>query len=187
MPETTPPPAFESASLAAIARALGEGKGPPPVEKWNPDHCGDSEMRIAADGRWYHQGGLISRPAMVRLFASVLRREADGSYVLVTPVEKLAIHVEHLPFRAVRMKSEGAGKDRRLAFQLNTDETLIAGPDHPIRVVEGDNGPSPRLRVRGGLEAEIERALYYELAEIAIAEGGDPPGLWSADEYFTLG
>ncbi|MCM8556451.1 DUF1285 domain-containing protein [Sphingomicrobium sediminis] len=186
MPETKKQPRLDAPSLAAFAKELETGGGPPPVDQWNPDHCGDSEMRIAADGRWYHQGGLIKRPAMVRLFSSVLRREEDGGYVLVTPVEKLSIEVEHLPFRAVVMKHEGKGKKRRIGFELNTGEALIANADHPIRMVKGERGPSPRLLVRGRLEAEIERPLYYELAEIAIQEGADPPGIWSDGTFFAF-
>ena len=186
MPETAPPPDMDNGPLAELARAL-EGRSAPPVEKWNPAHCGDSEMRIARDGSWTHQGGPISRAAMVRLFASVLRREEDGSYVLVTPVEKLSIEVEHLPFRAVRMRSEGEGEARTLAFTLNTGDVVVAGAAHPIRLVDGDDGPSPRIRVRGGLEAEIDRSLYYDLAEIALAEGGEAaPTLWSDGEKFTF-
>ncbi|WP_343346340.1 DUF1285 domain-containing protein [Sphingomicrobium sp. XHP0239] len=185
MPETRPPPDLDHASFDEIAAMLEEGTAPP-VERWDPPSCGDSEMRIAADGKWYHQGGLITRPAMVRLFASVLRREPDDSYVLVTPVEKLAIEVERLPFLAVRMKSEGEGRARRLAFTLNSGEVVIAGPDHPIRVVDTDAGPSPRVHVRGRLEAEIARPLYYELADIALEEEADPPAIWSNGEKFTL-
>ncbi|MCJ7420565.1 DUF1285 domain-containing protein [Sphingomicrobium astaxanthinifaciens] len=186
MPETRPPADFDSSSLAALAARLEETGSPPPVEQWDPPHCGDSEMVITADGTWLHQGRPITRPAMVRLFASVLRREDDGSYVLVTPVEKLAITVERTPFRAVAMKSEGEGKDRTLAFRLDTGETVIAGPDHPLRIEATPEGPSPRLLVRGRLEAEIARPVYYELAELALAEGADPPGIWSDGAFFAL-
>ena len=185
MPETRPPLDIDRASFDDIAAMLEAGTAPP-VDKWDPPSCGDSDMRIARDGRWYHQGGLITRPAMVRLFFSVLRREPDDGYVLVTPVEKLAIAVDHLPFLATRMRREGDGRDRRLAFTLNTDEIVIAGADHPIRIVETQAGPSPRLLVRGRLEAEIARPLYYAPAEITLEDGRDPPAIWSDGERFPL-
>jgi hypothetical protein len=182
MPETAPPlPDLSGMSLAEIARAAAERRLPP-VEKWNPAHCGDSAMRIARDGIWYHEGSPIGRPAMVRLFASILRREQDGSFVLVTPVEKLDIEVEAAPFVAVEVKSEGEGKDRRLAFRLNTDEPVVAGPGHALRVENGQ----PLLEVRAGLDALIARPVYYELAEMALAEGAEPPGLWSEGIFFPL-
>src|SRR4029079_15916117 len=123
---------LSSLSLADIAR-LAEADKLPPVEKWNPAHCGDSFMRIARDGTWYHEGSPIGRPEMVRLFSTILRREPDGSFVLVTPAEKLDIAVEDAPFVAVELKSEGAGEARRPAFRLNTGDAIVAGPAHPLR------------------------------------------------------
>ena len=158
----------------------------PPVDQWDPQRCGHSGMRIARDGTWYHEGSPIQRPAMVRLFATVLRREPDGSHVLVTPVEKLEIDVESTAFRAVEMHSEGEGRGRRVAFRLDSGDAVILGPDHPLRIVESEHGPSPRLLVRHGLEAELTRAVYYELAEIALQEGGEPPGVWSSGAFFPL-
>ena len=180
-----PPPDLASLSLTDIARLAAE-KRLPPVEQWNPDHCGDSEMRIARDGTWFHQGSPIGREAMVRLFSTILRREADGSYVLVTPVEKLSIEVEDAPFLAVELKSEGDGRDRALAFRLNTGELIPAGPDNPIRVRETTDGPHPYLQVRGGLEALATRAVYYELMNLALDEGAEPVGLWSNGAFFAL-
>jgi hypothetical protein len=171
-----------SMSLADIAR-MAEEKRLPPVEKWNPTHCGDSEMRIARDGIWFHQGSPIGRPAMVRLFSTILRREADSSFVLVTPVEKFTIQVEDAPFIAVEVKSEGEGQARRLAFRLNTGDAVIAGPDRALRF---ETGPHPYLEVRAGLDALVARPVYYELAEWALAEGADPPGLWSDGAFFAL-
>ena len=153
----------------------------PPVDEWNPERCGDSEMRIARDGTWYHQGSPITRPAMVRLFSTVLRRESDGRHVLVTPVEKLDIEVETTAFRAVEMTSEGAGPDRIVAFRLDSGDAVILGRKHPLTLA-----PSPRLLVRHGLEAELSRPVYYELAEIALCEGHEPPGIWSAGMFFAL-
>ena len=186
MPESRPPIQLAGRSLPELAAAI-EGKRLPPVDQWNPAHCGDSQMRIAADGTWYHMGSPIDRPAMVRLFSTVLRREADGSHVLVTPVEKLAIEVEMTAFRAIAMTSEGAGEHRRIAFELDSGDAVILGPSHPLSVVEEANGPSPRLAVRHGLQALIVRPVYYELAAIAVAEGHDPPGVWSEGAFFALG
>ena len=191
MPAPTPPPDLAGLSLADIAR-LAEEKKLPPVESWNPDHCGASGMRIARDGTWHHDGSPIGRPAMVRLFSSILRREPDGSYVLVTPVEKLDIAVEDAPFVAVEMKSEGQGRARSLAFRLNTGDLVVAGPDHGLRFAAGrafsvaEAGPHPYLHVRGGLEALVARSVYYELAELALAEGAEPPGLWSEGAFFAF-
>lgn len=182
-----------SASLADIARAFAD-KRLPPVDSWNPEHCGDSEMRIAADGTWFHQGSPIGRPALVQLFSTILRREADGSHVLVTPVEKLDIEVEDAAFLAVEISSEGKGTDRTLAFRLQTDDVVIAGPDHPICFRPMPDGSlRPYLRVRGTadrpLEALINRPVFYQLAELALAEQKDPttpPGLWSKGAFFAF-
>jgi uncharacterized protein len=185
MPAPAPPADLSGLGLAEIAR-LAEERKLPPVEQWNPSHCGDSAMRIARDGTWYHEGSPIGRPAMVRLFSSILRREPDGSHVLVTPVEKLDIAVEDAPFVAVELKSEGEGRDRRLAFRLNTGDLVVAGPEHRLRLETREDGPHPYLEVRGGLDARLARPVYYELAEIALGEGADPPGLWSGGAYFAL-
>jgi hypothetical protein len=172
-------------SLAEIAR-LAEEKKLPPVEKWNPSHCGSSGMRIARDGTWFHEGSPIGRPAMVRLFSTILRREPDGGFVLVTPVEKLDIEVEDAPFLAVELKTEGEGTERSLAFRLNTGDLIVAGRDHPLRFENSENGPHPYLEVRKGLDALATRSVYYELANLALAEGAQPPGLWSGGVFFAL-
>ncbi|UYY77875.1 DUF1285 domain-containing protein [Sphingomonas sp. R1] len=181
----TPPPDFASLSLAEIAK-LAEADRLPPVESWNPQHCGDSEMRIARDGTWYHQGSPISRPAMVRLFSTILRREPDGRFVLVTPVEKLDIAVEDAPFVAIEVKAEGQGAAMRLAFRLNTGDVVLAGAEHPLRVEQREDGPHPYLAVRNGLDALVARSVYYELAQLALAEEGAVPGLWSQGTFFPL-
>ena len=180
------PPALAGLDLAEIAR-LAESRRLPPVDQWHPAHCGDSAMRIARDGTWFHEGSPIGRPAMVRLFSTILRREADGSYVLVTPAEKLDIVVEDAPFVAVELRSEGNGAGRQLAFRLNTGDVVVAGPDHPLRFETHADGPHPYLLVRRGLEALVARPVYYELAEIALTDGGDPPGLWSDGAFFPIG
>ncbi len=172
-------------SLPEVARALAQERLPP-VEQWNPAHCGDSEMRIARDGTWYHQGSPIGRAEMVRLFSTILRREPDGRHVLVTPGEKLDISVEDAPFLAVEVKSEGSGKERRLAFRLNSGDLVVAGPGNALRFEVRGDGPHPYLHVRGGLEALIVRPVYYELAEMALNDEGDPPGVWSDGIFFPM-
>jgi len=179
-----PLPDLQSLSLAEVAQLAAERKLPP-VDKWNPNHCGDSEMRIARDGTWFHQGSPIGRPAMVRLFSTILRREPDGGFVLVTPVEKLDIEVEDAPFTAVEMKAEGSDEDAKLAFRLNTGDLVTAGPDHGLRFAEGPDGPRPYLHVRGGLEALVVRPVFYELAELALADG-ERPGVWSDGAFFPI-
>ena len=185
MPMAAPPADLTGLSLTEIARLASEQRLPP-VESWNPTHCGDSEMRIARDGTWFHQGSPIGRLPMVNLFSTILRREADGSYVLVTPVEKLDIAVEDAPFVAVELKSEGEGPARCLAFRLNTGDLILAGPDHPLRFEEKPDGPHPYLLVRKGLEALVARPVYYELANIALDEAATPPGLWSRGQFFPI-
>ncbi|WP_294273484.1 DUF1285 domain-containing protein [Sphingomonas yabuuchiae] len=180
-----PPPDLSALSLAEIVQAM-EAQKLPPVSQWHPSHCGDSEMRIARDGTWFHQGSPITRPAMVRLFSTILRREPDGRHVLVTPVEKLDIAVEDAPFVATALKAEGQGENGRLVFQLNTGDLVAAGPEHGLRFVEGEDGPRPYVHVRDGLEALIARPVYYELAERALAGNGDTPGVWSDGVFFPL-
>jgi hypothetical protein len=185
MPESRPPIQLQGISLAELQKLIDERRLPP-VDQWNPEACGHSGMRIARDGTWFHDGSPIGRPAMVRLFSTVLRRETDGRHVLVTPVEKLEIDVESTAFRAVEMQSEGEGRKRRIAFRLDSGDALMLGPKHPLRLADAEHGPSPRLLVRHGLEAELTRPVYYELAEIALSEGHKPPGVWSEGAFFPL-
>lgn len=188
-PAPSLPKDFTQLSLAEAAELLAARKLPP-VEQWHPDRTGDSAMEIRADGSWFHEGGRINRPAMVKLFSTILRREADGSHVLVTPAEKLKIAVEDTPFRAVEMKSEGEGDARKLVFRLDTDDLVIAGADHPLGFGGDPDAPDPRLHVRGepgnGLEARIDRALYYEIVDMALADGAEPPAIWSDGTRFPL-
>lgn len=192
-PIANPDPAdLAGLDIATVARMVAERKLPP-VDQWNPTHCGNSDMRIAVDGTWFYRGSPIGRLAMVRLFSTVLRREADGSHVLVTPVEKLSIEVEDAPFIAVEAIIEGDGAARTIAFRLNTDELVVAGSDNPIRIeTAADGTPRPYVRVRGGdkaaLEARINRPVFYELAELALnAESHDAQlGLWSAGAWFAF-
>ncbi len=186
MPERRPPLQAQEMSLSDLAEAIEARGGPPPVDRWNPVHCGHSGMRICRDGSWLHDGRPINRPAMVRLFSTVLRREPDGSHVLVTPVEKLVVDVETTAFRATQMTMAGEGELRRIGLTLDSGDALIVGPEHPLSVIESPDGPSPRVAVRFGLEAELVRPIYYELAEVALAEGHDPPGIWSDGSFFRL-
>ncbi|WP_326914082.1 DUF1285 domain-containing protein [Sphingopyxis chilensis] len=183
------PKDFSQLSLAETVELLA-ARQLPPVEQWHPERTGDSAMEIRADGSWYHEGGRINRPAMVRIFSTILRREPDGSHALVTPAEKLGIAVEDMPFRAVEMKSEGDGAARKLVFRLDTDDLVIAGADHPLSFGNDAENPDPRLHVRGaignGLEARIDRALYYEIVEMALAEGMERPAIWSNGMCFPL-
>jgi uncharacterized protein len=169
-------------SLAEIAELVAARKLPP-VESWEPERSGESEMRIAADGKWYHQGGEITRPAMIRAFSSLLRRDADGSYALVTPQQKLSIEVEDAPFIAVELQSEGAAANRTLAFRLNSDDLVVAGSEHIIELRDA----LPYLHVRNGLWAKLARPVYYELAEIALTESPNAPRVWSSGVAFIIG
>lgn len=189
MPLTAPPPdAIAGLSLSEIARLAAEGQLPP-VERWNPEHCGDSAMRILADGTWLHEGSPIGRPAMVRLFSTLLRREADGGHVLVTPVEKLSIAVDDAPFVAVEMESEGTAETSRIALRTNVGDILFLGPEHPLTIEDRGHGAHPYLRVRDRLDALVARPVYYALADLAItgpAGPGGAIGLWSDGTFFPL-
>ena len=153
-----------------------------------PVLCGDLDMRIAADGRWFYRGSPIGRPALVKLFASVLRRESDGQYWLVTPAERGRVVVDDVPFTAVEVTAHGVGRDQCLVFRSNLDEEATAGDDHPIRV-ETDplsGSPRPYILIRDGLEARILRSVFYHLADLGEAEG-DRFGVWSSGRFFPLG
>jgi hypothetical protein len=158
-----PPPELGNLSLSEIAALVAE-REPPPVSQWTPDKTGDSEMRIAADGRWYHQGGEITRAAMVRAFATLLIRDDGGRHWLVTPHEKLSIAVDDAAFVVVDVKQE----DGALAFRLNTDDLVVAGPDHAIRAAGDPDTPALYLGVRHGTEARFNRSTYAQLVEIAL-------------------
>lgn len=171
--------------LEEIARLASEQKLPP-VDQWAPDRIGDSEMRIARDGTWFHQGTPIRRENMVRLFSTILRREPDGRHALVTPAEKLFIEVEDTPFIAVEVKSEGVGPARKLAFRLNSGDLVLAGPEHMLTFAGTSDAPRPTVEVRGGMQARIERAAFYTLADWAIEEDHEPFGLWSDGMFFEM-
>lgn len=176
-----PPPYLAGLTLAEIATLVAERKLPP-VEGWAPRQVGDSQMRIAADGTWIHEGGPIRREAMVRAFAGLLTRDANGQHWLVTPFEKLSIAVEDAAFIATDcVRAEDA-----LAFRLNTDDIVIAGPDHPLRAAGTAEEPALYLMVRRGCEARLNRSTWAQLAEIALAEGAGDRGWQIASQGTTF-
>jgi len=174
-----PPPELSGLSLAEVAELVAARKLPP-VSQWEPSHIEDSHMRIASDGRWYHEGSAIRRPAMVRAFASLLTRNEDGQHWLVTPSQKLSIEVEDAAFIAVDLKREGSD----IAFRLNTDDLVIAGPDHPIRSHGDPDTPALYLGVRNGTEARLNRSTYAQLVEIALEQ--DALAVTSGGATFSL-
>ena len=160
-----PPPHLAALSLSEIA-ALAEARQLPPVDQWQPQNVSDSLMRIAADGRWFHDHGEIRRPSMVRAFSSLLWRDAEGQHWLVTPFEKQAIAVEDAAFLATDVSE----RDGALAFRLNTDEIVLAGPDNPLTARGDAETPALYLMVRHGVEARINRSTWLQLVELADAD-----------------
>lgn len=172
---------------AVVAPEKAGGKRPsPPLPKLNL--CGDIGLKIGRDGTWYYQGGPIGRIGLVKLFASVLRLEDDGRYYLVTPVEKVPIEVETMPFVAVEMRREGSGEDQDLSFRSNVDDVVTAGPEHPLGFQAGPQGNfTPFVLIRDGLKARLARPVYYELAALAVEhEGAEEPGVWSGGVFFPF-
>lgn len=163
---TEPMPASPGGALNRLIEALGPDaarKGPPPVERWNPAYCGEIDMRIAADGTWHYMGTPIRRPALVRLFSTVLRKDPER-YVLVTPVERVGIAVDDVPFLAVEMAVEGEGESRQIAFRTNVDDLVQVGTDRPLRFErDAGGGVKPYVRVRGDLWARVTRSLAMDL------------------------
>lgn len=173
--------------IAASARAAGaKGRGLPPVHLWNPPFSGDLDMRIARDGTWFYLGTPITRPALVRLFSTILRRDGD-EYFLVTPVEKVGITVDDAPFVAVDFEVSGHGETQELRFETNVGDYVTAGPDHPIRVTrDPETGePSPYVLVRANLEALIDRKSFYRLVDIGAHHDGWF-GVWSGGDFFGV-
>jgi hypothetical protein len=176
--------------LEGIAAALPRDKGLPPIHLWNPPFCGDIDMRIAKDGTWFYQKTPIGRPALVRLFSTVLKREGD-KYFLVTPVEKVGIAVEDVPFLAVELNvADDARHGRVLKFRTNVDDWVDAGPGHALRFEpEATGGLRPYLHVRGDLWAKVTRALFYDLVELGeerAVEGRPMFGIASGGEFFAM-
>jgi len=164
----------------------------PPVHLWNPEYCGEMDMRLARDGTWYYMGSPIGRKRLVKLFASVLRLDDDGKFYLVTPVEKIGITVDDAPFVAVEADIHGEGDDQVVVFRTNVDDEVIADKDHPIRVdIDAETGePSPYVMVRDGLEALIARSVFYQLVDAGEEreiDGRSCLGLQSRGTFFEIG
>ena len=180
-------PAVENLAEAARAAAA---TGKPPVNDWDPPHCGPINIRIGRDGTWYHEGRPITRPGLVRLFASILRRDGE-EYVLVTPVEKFSISVEDAPFVAQDFEVSGSGRAQEITFFTNVADAATAGPDHPFTVhVDPDTGaPAPYVTIRPGLKALIDRKSFYRLVDLGTedeVEGKPWFGLWSSGRFFPM-
>ncbi len=181
-------------TLESVLSAIAPSKDDsalPPVHLWNPDHCGDIQMEIRSDGSWWHEGSRIGRERLVKLFSRILRKDPDGEIYLVTPYEKVIVHVEDAPFLAVRVDQIGEGADQVLKFTTNLDDIAVAGPSCPLRV-ETDTEtlePSPYVLVRGGLEAKLTRACFYDLVSMAMPNAADPSvlGVWSSGKFFEIG
>jgi hypothetical protein len=178
-------------SIQAAATEAGR-RGPPPVHLWNPPFCGDLDMRISSDGTWYYLKTPIGRPALVKLFASVLKREGDR-YFLVTPVEKVGITVDDAPFLAVELKVEEGAQagSRRLNFRTNVDDWVACGPDHALRFEPEPptGGLKPYLHVRRDLWAKVTRALFFDLVELGEerdVEGVRMFGVASGDAFYPM-
>ena len=183
MPTTTVDP------FSLIAQI--DDKNLPPVHKWNPELCGDIDIRIARDGTWFYMGSPIGRKRLVNLFSTVLRKDDDGEHYLVTPVEKLRIEVEDAPFVVVQVEEKGTGEDQELYFRTKNDDVVLADRNHPIWVrIAEDGEPSPYIEVRDGLHGLIARNVYYHLVELG-EERRDADrsefGVWSSGEFFVLG
>lgn len=160
-------------------------RGPAPVHLWDPPFCGDIDMEIRRDGNWVHEGRVVRRPAMVRLFASILKKENDRHY-LVTPVEKVGIRVEDCPFLVVDMDVSGAGRQQRISFTTNTDEQFPLDSEHPLRLDGDEQEPHPVVQVRGGLEGLVSRAVFYRLVELLEEDENGRPGLFSHGHFFPV-
>jgi hypothetical protein len=173
--------------LDRLEQLLREQPRRPPLQRWQPALSGQMDLRIDVRGDWYHEGGLIRRPALVNLFATILRREDDGHYYLVTPQEKWRIEVEDAPLLAVAMEAAGEGAQRQILFSLNTGWHVPLDAAHPLRVISrADGEPRPYLSLEHGLSARLTRALFYELVEQGEWHG-DTLGISSAGEWFELG
>lgn len=176
--------------LEDLIRSAGTAIGPRPVESWNPPYCGDIGIKIRRDGAWFYQGSIIGRPAIVKLFASILRKDEDEKTYLVTPVEKILVEVEDAPFLAVEMAVTGTGEDQKLTFRTNVDDVVTVSPAHHIRFARQDpgGGLKPYILIRGRLEALVTRAVYADL--VALAVSGDTLGslgVWSSGVWWAMG
>ena len=166
-------------------------KGLPPVHLWNPEYCGELDMRIARDGTWFYMGTPIKRERLVRLFSTVLRHDEDGKYYLVTPVEKIGITVDDVPFAIVDMDAFGEGGGQILRFMTSVGDEVVVDAEHPLRMSfdEASGEPSPYVLVRARLEGLINRAVYYKLVDLAVEQevNGDLQfGVWSSGTFFPF-
>jgi hypothetical protein len=178
-----------TAAAKDAANSGATGKGLPPVHLWNPPFCGDLDMRIASDGTWYYMGTPIGRPALVRLFSTILKRE-DGKHFLVTPVEKVGIRVDDAPFMAVEMVKEQGAEGLSLRFRTNVDDWVSCDSAHPLRFeASAEGGLTPYLHVRADLWAKVTRALYYDLVdigEVRMVDGHEKFGVASSGAFFAM-
>jgi uncharacterized protein len=184
-------PGDPSNPLRGLSEVQKQNKGLPPVHLWNPPFCGDIPMRIAQDGTWYYMGSPIGRKPLVKLFSSILRHDEDGKYYLVTPVEKCGIEVEDAPLLAIRMSVSGQGRHKSLTFETQTEDQVTVDEDHPLRFERevGTGGLKPYVRVRGRLEALVNRPIFYDLvAEGAVErlEGEEWFGVWSSGRFWPM-
>ena len=180
-----------SIGLASLQRDAAQGRKLPPVEKWNPAHCGDIDIRIARDGTWFHEGTPVGRKELVRLFSTILRKDPDGFH-LVTPAEKMRIRVEDAPFIAVLLDASGSGREQSLRFTTNVGDEVVANADNPLRVETNPatGEPAPYVHVRRGLEARLARPVFYQLADLAVPGEGQYAGslgVWSGGIFFPIG
>ena len=175
-------------TLKAILPDAKSERRLPPVHLWNPENCGDIGMEIRKDGSWWHEGTRITRQKLVELFSTILRKDDDGSTYLVTPYEKVIVHVEDAPFIAVRVDRVGEGPDQTLIFTTNLGDSVAADAEHPIRVETDPETlePSPYVLIRGRLEAKIGRPPFYELADMCEERDG-LYGVWSRGTFFPIG
>ncbi|SON56555.1 hypothetical protein HDIA_3014 [Hartmannibacter diazotrophicus] len=175
-------------ALAALLRRAAPGHDRlPPVEQWNPPDCGPVDIRIDRDGVWSYMGSPIRRDALVRLFSTVLTRGDDGLYRLVTPVEKMTISVEDVPFLAVEMHAGGKGRDQVLTFRTNLGDVVSADRDHPLRFAgDAEHAFVPYVMVRRGLEARLTRALAFDLADLVDNDDEGRDGFWSGGAFFPI-
>lgn len=188
MTEAPGPDDVAGGGLEALIRAAGPGSGPRPVDRWNPPYCGDIGLKIRGDGTWLYQGSPIGRMPLVKLFASILRKDDDGRTYVVTPVEKIAVEVEDAPFVAVEMAVAGSGSRQTLTFRTNVDDIVAVGSDHPLRFVSAppDGGLKPYVRVRGRLDALVTRAVYADLVGLAVENDAGVLGLWSGGVWWPM-
>ena len=179
------------ADIRKAAQKSGEKKNFPPVHLWNPELCGDIDMRIDRDGTWFYLGSPIGRKELVKLFSSVLRHDEDGVHYLVTPVEKCSVEIEDAPFLAVRMSVVGEGKNQIIAFETSVEDDVIVDKEHPLRfeVEKGTDGLKPYVLMRARLEALVNRALFYDLVALGVVEthqGADWFGVWSSGVFWPM-